>query len=493
MSKRSTIAVLGAGFAGMAAAATLAARGYDVHLIEKHDQPGGRSRHYAQDGFMFDMGPSWYWMPEVFESFYNSFGRTTSDFYDLRRLDPAYQVIFNTNETVAIPADRQAQMELFESIEQGSGKVLDQFLGECQYKYETAMTHFVRKPSHSWTEFLDWRILSAALRMRIFRSMASDVRRRFKHPRLRQILEFPVLFLGAKPERIPALYGMMNHADFTLGTWYPMGGMCEIVKAMSTIATDVGVHWHLQHQAEGVVLEGDRIAGIKTDKGIIPAEGVINAMDYHFMDQQLLPKTHREYKKSYWQNRELAPSCLLFYLGISAKVPGLLHHNLFFDADFARHAGAIYDHPKWPEQPLFYACVPSKTDPGVAPEGMENIFLLMPVAPGLEDNPDIRRHYLDLLLQRLEKHTGISIREKIVHQHSYGYRNFVSDYNAFKGNAYGLANTLLQTGFLKPRLRSTRINNLWHAGQLSVPGPGVPPSLISGQIAAEDLMRAHPL
>jgi phytoene desaturase len=486
------IAVLGGGFSGLAAAACLAREGREVQLFERHGQAGGRARQFEQDGFVFDMGPSWYWMPDVFEAYFQRFGKTTADFYDLRRLDPSYQVFFADGDVLSVPAGGEAQEALFESYEPGSGKALRRFLKEAQYKYETGMRDFVFRPSHSIREFMDLRLLTAAFRIQMFSSLSSQVRSLFKHPKLIQVLEFPVLFLGARPEKTPALYSMMNYADLVLGTWYPMGGMHRIVEAMVAIAREQGVEFRLGHDVQGLDFDGRQIRGLQTSQGSYAADAVVNGMDYHHFDQRVLPPEFREYSPSYWDKRVMAPSSLLFYIGVDKKLSGLTHHNLFFDEDFGRHATEIYQRPAWPEKPLFYACVPSVTDPSVAPEGKENLFLLIPVAPGLEDNQETRDHYYNLVMERLERRTGQSIRPHVTYCRSYAHRDFVQDYNAFKGNAYGLANTLLQTAFLKPRMKSRKVANLWHAGQLTVPGPGVPPSLISGQVAAGEILRTYP-
>lgn len=484
------VTVLGGGFSGLAAAACLAKDGFEVHLIERHNQLGGRARQYSHEDFVFDMGPSWYWMPEVFEDFYQKFGKTTADFYDLKRLDPSYQVIFKDGDKMPLPAQMDQLENLFEAYEPGSRDALRGFLKEARYKYETGMGDFVTRPSHSIMEFVDLRIFKALFRMQLLSSVSSQVRRLFKHDKLRQILEFPVLFLGAKPQKTPALYTMMNYADLALGTWYPMGGMHRIVEAMESIAREQGVVIHLSEEVTHVDISKGQITGVQTTSGRMDADIVVNAMDYHHFDQHILPKGFREYTASYWDKRVMAPSSLLYYLGVDKKVPGLLHHNLFFDEDFGVHATEIYEAPVWPSKPLFYVCAPSVTDPSVAPKDQENLFILIPVAPDLEENDQTRDRYYDLVMNRLEKHLGQDIRKHVTYCRSYAHKEFQADYNAFKGNAYGLANTLLQTAFLKPKMKSSKIRNLWHTGQLTVPGPGVPPSLISGQVVAKDIKKS---
>jgi len=484
-----SVIVIGSGFSGLAAATTLASQGLDVLCLEKNDSIGGRARMFSEKGFSFDMGPSWYWMPDVFENYFHRFGSSVDQYLDLQRLDPSYKVFFEENESWNIPANLEELKALFESVEEGSAKAFDLFMEEAKYKYEIGMTEMVFKPSLSALEFIDWRIAKASVKLHLLQSFAAYIRKFFKHPKLLKLLEFPVLFLGAKPEKTPALYSIMNYADSVLGTWYPMGGMNEIIKAMHDLALKQGVKFKTSCPVEEIVVAGNEVTGVKANGEFIACDYVVAAADYHHVEQHLIPKTHRKYDSSYWENRVMAPSSLLFYLGLDRKIEGLEHHNLFFDEDFGPHAEAIYDNAAWPEKPLFYVCCPSKTDPSVAPDGMENIFILMPSAPGIDDPDEVREHYFNLICERLKTHINIDIREHIIYKRSYARAEFIEDYNSFKGNAYGLANTLRQTAFLKPSMKNRKLKNLAYAGQLTTPGPGVPPSLISGQVAAELVLK----
>lgn len=483
------VAVIGAGFSGLAAASVLAKAGYSVTIFEKNDSIGGRARKFEQDGFVFDMGPSWYWMPEVFEHFFNHFEKTSSDFYQLVRLDPSYTVFFGKDSSMPLPADYQKLKELFESIEPGSGKSLDAFLGEAEYKYKVGMKEFVWKPGLSIMEFADIRVVLSLFKLQMLSSVASQVEKMFKNRKLREILKFPVLFLGATPENTPALYSLMNYADMKLGTWYPLGGMFKVIEAFESIARELGVRIYTGTPVEEIVVQDETIKAIRTNAELYDVDYVIGSADYHHVDQQLLSEEYRNYSGSYWDKRVLAPSSLLFYLGLSRKVKGLYHHNLFFDRNFDLHAAEIYTDPAWPKEPLFYICCPSKTDPTVAPEGYENIFILMPLAPGLNDSEELREQYFNLICDRIFENINQDIRKDIVFKRSYCINDFKSDYNAFKGNAYGLANTLTQTAFLKPKIKSDKVRNLYYAGQLTSPGPGMPPSIISGQVVASHIIN----
>ena len=489
--------VIGAGFAGLSAASFLAKKGWSVTIVEKNEMPGGRARKFEAEGFTFDMGPSWYWMPDVFEKYFGSFGKKVSDFYELQRLDPSYRVYFE-KATWDLPANYEALKNLFESIEPGAANALDLFLAEAKYKYEVGVGKLVYQPSISITEFIDYELIKGVFKLDVFQSMKTHIARYFKHPYIQFLMEFPVLFLGALPENTPALYSLMNYADIKGGTWYPQNGMYSIVDGMVKVAKSLGVQFKLGEEVMHVEVENGTANKVVTrlnDTGIeniYSFDVLIGAGDYHHIETNLLEKKYQSYSKKYWDSRVLAPSSLLFYVGLNKKLNGVTHHSLFFDTDFSVHGNEIYNNPMWPSNPLFYASVPSVTDASVAPVGCENLFLLIPIAAGLEgDTAEIREKYFNILMDRLEKKWGQTITEAIVYKRSYAVADFKNDYHSFKGNAYGLANTLLQTAFLKPSCKSKKIKNLYYTGQLTVPGPGVPPSLISGEVVANLICKQY--
>jgi phytoene desaturase len=489
--------VIGAGFAGLSAASFLAKKGWDVTIVEKNEMPGGRARKFEAEGFTFDMGPSWYWMPDVFEKYFGSFGKKVSDFYELQRLDPSYRVYFE-KATWDLPANYEALKNLFESIEPGAANALDLFLAEAKYKYEVGVGKLVYQPSLSITEFIDYELIKGVFKLDVFQSMKTHIARYFKHPYIQFLMEFPVLFLGALPENTPALYSLMNYADIKGGTWYPQNGMYSIVDGMVKVAKSLGVQFKLGEEVMHVEVENGTANKVVTrlnDTGIeniYSFDVLVGAGDYHHIETNLLEKKYQSYSKKYWDSRVLAPSSLLFYVGLNKKLNGVTHHSLFFDTDFSVHGNEIYNNPMWPSNPLFYASVPSVTDASVAPVGCENLFLLIPIAAGLEgDTAEIREAYFNILMDRLEKKWGQSIKDAIIYKRSYAVADFKNDYHSFKGNAYGLANTLLQTAFLKPSCKSKKVKNLYYTGQLTVPGPGVPPSLISGEVVANLICKQY--
>ncbi len=483
MSKKAI--VIGSGFAGLSAASFLSKYGWDVDVVEKHNQPGGRCRHFKVDGFTFDMGPSWYWMPDVFERYFGQFNKKVSDYYKLIRLDPSYRIYWD-HDAMDVPADYGALKKLFDELEPGAGEQLDAFMKEAEYKYRVGINKLVFKPGQSLLEFMDFELIVGLFKLDVFRDIKSHISKYFKHPQIRQMMEFPVLFLGALPENTPALYSLMNFADVKLGTWFPEGGMYKIVEGMHKLATETGVKFHFNSNVSSIVVENGTAKGVTID-GAEPmyADVVIGAADYHFIETKLLESQYRSYTPAYWEKRVMAPGCLIFYVGTSCKIPGLLHHSLFFDVPFEKHAHEIYTNPSWPKEPLFYLSATSITDASQAPADGENLFFLMPIAAGLDGDDDhIRNHYFDILCNRLKERTGVDIRNHLVYKRAYCNSDFITDYNAFKGNAYGLANTLMQTANLKPACKSKKVKNLYYTGQLTVPGPGVPPSLISGEVVA---------
>ena len=488
MGKRSVI-VIGSGFAGLSAASFMAREGWNVTVIEKNKTPGGRACQLRDAGFVFDKGPSFYWMPDVFERYFAQFGKNVSDYYQLVRLDPSYRVYWQ-DEYSDIPADFNDLKKYFESVEPGSGEQLEKYLEGAAYKYKVGMQNLVYKPGLSAMEFLDWSAIKGIMRLNVFTSIRNHISHYFQHPRLRQLMEFPVLFLGALPQDTPSLYSLMNYADIKGGTWYPMGGMYAVVEAMYKLAVELGVNFCFEEDAKEIIIDGVAKKVI-TSKNSYEADAIISGADYQFTEQHLLPSAYRSYSPRYWNNRVMAPSCLLYYVGLNKKLTNAVHHSLFFDTSFDQHGDEIYKHPQWPGHPLFYTSIASLTDPSVAPPGHENIVFLIPVASGLEDDTEeLREKYFVDIARRMENHLGESILDSVVYKKTYSVSDFVNDYNSFRGNAYGLANTLRQTALLRPSCRSKKVKNLFYTGQLTVPGPGVPPSLISGEVVAKQVIRA---
>ena len=486
---KNTVIIIGSGFSSLAASCYLSKAGYKVTLLEKNESIGGRARVLKKDGFAFDMGPSWYWMPDVFESFFNDFNKKASDFYDLNKLSPAYQVYFGKSDTLTIADNLTDIKKTFEQIEPGSSKYLQQFINSAKFNYDVAIKDLVYRPGNSIAELITPVTIKRV--NQFFTSIRKQVRKKIKNDKLIQILEFPVLFLGAKPSNTPSFYNFMNYADFGLGTWHPKGGMYEVIKGMASLAISLGVEIMTKKNVTKIIVENDKVVGVQTDNTLFEADVVLSGADYHHTET-LLDKPYRQYSESYWNKKVFAPSSLLFYVGFDKKIENVSHHTLFFDTDFDKHAVEIYDKPSWPKEPLFYGNFPSLTDSSFAPENKEAGFFLIPIAPGIEDTPEIRENYFNHIIERFENLTNQKVSEHILFKESYCIKDFVEDYNSYKGNAYGLANILTQTAFLRPKIKSKKVDNLFFTGQLTVPGPGVPPSLISGKIAASLIQKHFP-
>ncbi|MEO5787674.1 MAG: phytoene desaturase family protein [Gelidibacter sp.] len=482
------IVIIGSGFSALSAACYLAKDGHDVTIFEKNKTIGGRARQLKKDGFTFDIGPTWYWMPDVFERFFSDFEKLPSDYYELEKLNPAYSVYFAKDDYITIEDTLEKICETFEKEEPGSSQKLKKFIANAQHNYEVAIKDLVYRPGVSPFELMTPVTMKKI--DQFFSTIKKDVRKEFKNDRLAKILEFPVLFLGAKPDNTPSFYSFMNYADFGIGTFHPKKGMYEVILAMEQLAKSLGVKIKTENSVEKITVTDSQANGIIANGKTYPADIVLSGGDYHH-SETLLDKKDRQYSEAYWEKKVFAPSSLLFYVGFDKKLKNVNHHTLFFDVDFEAHAKEIYDTPKWPENPLFYASFPSLTDESVAPEGQEAGIFLIPLAPGLEDTEALRTLYFNKIMDRFENLTSQSVKNNIIFKESFCVNDFIEDYNSYKGNAYGMANTLMQTAFLRPKLKSKKVNNLYFTGQLTVPGPGVPPSLISGKLVAELIKKHH--
>lgn len=476
------IKIIGSGFSSLAAACYLAQNGHEVTVYEKNATIGGRARQLKKEGFTFDMGPSWYWMPDVFERFFGDFNKKPSDYYELIKLSPAYRVYYGIDDFIVIADNLDEIIKTFESIEKGSGIILAKFIADAKSNYDIAIKDLVYRPGVSALELIT---KETALKVgQFFSNISKDVRKKFKNERLIQILEFPVLFLGAKPSETPSFYSFMNYADFGMGTWHPKTGMYDVIRGMESLALELGVSFHTNATIEKIIVENKTAVALQINGERINTDIILSGADYHH-SETLLDEQHRTYSEKYWASKTFAPSSLLFYVGFNKKIENIAHHALFFDVDFNQHAKDIYDEPKWPDNPLFYANFPSITDETAAPKGMESGFFLIPLAPGIEDTEALREVYFEKIIDRFEALTQQNIKNNIIFKESFCKNDFEEVYNSYKGNAYGMANTLMQTAFLRPKLKSKKVKNLYFTGQLTVPGPGVPPALISGKLVSE--------
>jgi len=475
-----TIAVLGAGFGGLTAAALLAKQGHDVTIYEKTDTIGGRAYVFNQNGYQFDMGPSWYMMPEVFERFFEHFNKKVP--YKLTRLDPSYRIFFSSEDMLDVSADLNENYALFDRLEENGAQKLAEYLAQAEYQYTTAMNQFIYRPYLKHTDMLDPKLALEGAKLKLYQSMHTYIYKQFSSDKARKILLYTLVFLGGDPKRTPSLYSLMSHVDFNLGVYYPQGGMHTVAKAIAKEATTHGVKIKLSEPVTHITTNKGLATHIQTTKGNYPVDAVVANADYHHVETQLLDTKDQSYPEKYWKTATIAPSGIIISLGINKKLPQLDHHNLFFAHDWETHFANIFEKPDWPQNPSYYVCCPSKTDPKVAPKGHETLFILVPVASGLDDTDKekyadkIITHLESLLKTPLKKH----IKEKVVYAHTY----FSERFNAYKGTALGLSHTLLQTASFRPRQKSKKIGNLYYAGQYTHPGIGVPMTVISGEIVA---------
>lgn len=487
MSKKAVI--IGAGFAGLSQAALMAHRGYEVTVLEKNETTGGRAREWKSDGFTFDMGPSWYLMPEVFDELFKLVGKRREDYFELKQLSTYYKVFFEDADAVTIDNNLERTKQIFDSFEPMGGKRLEQYLEQAKYKYDVAMKEFLYKEYRSIFQFLNWRMMTEGLKLHIFTGMNAFVERFFKDRRAKQILEYAMVFLGTSPEDAPALYSIMSHVDLNLGVYYPEGGLAGAAKGFRRLAEDLGARVVTKKEVTGYEFDGNRVSAVLCGEERFEAEVVVNSADYHHADQELLPPEKSRYTPRYWKKRTVAPSMFILYMGINRRLKGFEHHNLYFAKDWDRHFDQIFKNPAWPENPCFYLSCNSKTDSTSAPDGGENVFILVPVAPGLVDTDAVRETYAETILNHIEEVSGEDLHSDVTVKRIYSHRDFIEDYHAFRGTALGLAHTLFQTAIFRPSHRSKRLKNLYYTGQFTHPGVGVPMTLISSQVVADEIDR----
>jgi phytoene desaturase len=481
----SSVLVVGAGFGGLSTACYLADAGADVTVVEKNDGLGGRASTLERDGFRFDMGPSWYLMPDVFERFFGHFDREPMDYYDLTHLDPHYRIFFKDGDRVDMVPDRERNREVFESYEPGAAERFDDYLAKSKQNYEVGMEHFVYEDRTSIADFLDWHVAKNARGLSLVGSMQRHVEKYFDHPKLQQIMQYTLVFLGGAPTNTPALYNLMSHVDFNMGVYYPEGGVGGVVDGIVELGEELGVDFRTD--APVTEIKGREGAFVtRTDgAGEFYSDYVVSDADYRHTEMELLDEKKRQYDADYWESRTYAPSAFLLYLGVEGDVDPLEHHTLVLPTDWDEHFERIFDDPAWPEDPAYYLCVPSETDDDVAPDGHSNLFALVPIAAGLEDTPELRAAFRDLVLDDIEENTGVDLRDRIVVEESFCVNDFAERYNSTKGTALGLAHTLRQTALFRPPHRSEAVEGLYFTGSFTTPGIGVPMCLISGQLTAE--------
>lgn len=487
--RKKHVVIIGGGFGGLSASALLAKQGFKVTLLEKNKDLGGRARVWKQDGFSFDMGPSWYLMPEVYEKFFAIFGKKSSDYYELKRLDPSYRIFFGKDEKIDISTDPKQNEILFDSFEEKGGEKFRKYLDFSKYQYDISMKSFIYKDYPNLLSFFDKELLKVGPKLKVFESMERYVHRFFNSDKARKVLLYNIVFLGGSPKITPAIYSVMAHADFNLGVWYPLKGFGAIVNAMTQIAKEQGVQFKTNCIVKKIVVNKSGIAEkVLTNRGEIKADVVLANADYSFVETSLLDNKFQSYPLSYWKKKTIAPSGFILYLGLNKKIKNLAHHNLFLANDWVNHFDEIFKNPSWPENPSYYVCAPSKTDPSVAPKNYENIFILVPIASGIKDTKKMREQFSKKIVNHLEELIEENIEESIILKRTFSLNDFKDDYNAFQGTALGLTHTLLQTAVFRPKNKSQKVKNLYYTGQYTLPGTGVPMVIISSEIVTKKIV-----
>lgn len=484
------VLIIGAGIGGMSSAALFAKDGYDVTVVEKNNTFGGRGITYSNKEFMFDMGPSWYLMPEVFERFFGKFGKKSSDFFKLIKLEPYYRVFFEDDGKIDVPSNLKEIYSLFDTFEENGGEKLKKYLEKAKYKYDIAMDKFLYKEYNSIIDFFNPQILIEGTKLHLFSSIDSYAKKYFSSEKARKILEYSMVFLGGSPSNTPALYSIMSHVDLNLGVWYPYGGIWKLMEAIYLLGKENGVKYIFDNEVTEIIVSNGKATGVKTKNGKISADIVIADADYPHVEMDLLDEKNRTYNEKYWEKKVIAPSSLLIYLGLKGRINGLKHHNLFLAKNWNEHFDSIFkNHNSWPDNPSYYVGCPSKTDDTVAPNGCENIFVLVPVAAGLKDDDKIREEYFNKTISHMEKTLGENIFDKIIEKRIFSHRDFSLYYNAYKGTALGMAHTLFQTAVFRPKHKSKKVSNLYYVGHFTHPGVGMPMAMISAEIVHGEILK----
>jgi phytoene desaturase len=496
----SSIIVIGGGISGLASAALLAREGHEVTLLEAHDSLGGRAGSWQKDGFRFDTGPSWYLMPEVFDHFYRLLGTTAHEQLNLVTLDPGYRVYFEgDDQPIDVAATREENVALFESVRRGSGRRLERYLDSAADAYDLAKRHFLYTSFQSILPSISGEVIGrmGGLLRSLVRPLSSLTRSAVRDDRLRKILGYPAVFLGASPYIAPSMYHLMSHLDLSEGVLYPVGGFARVIESIADLARAEGVTIHTRARVTRITVENGQATGVvyvdeRKREHTLSADLVVSAVDLHFSETQLLAPEQQTYPQSYWDRKTPGPGALLLYLGVRGDLPELEHHTLLFAKDWKRGFDAIFGRePSIPQPASLYICKPSGLDADVAPGDSENLFVLVPIPadPGIGKGgvggkgDEAVEALADTVIAQIAEWTGIpDLASRITVRRTVAPGDFAADLNAWRGTALGPAHTLSQSAFFRTGNKSKRVRGLYFAGASTIPGVGLPMCLISAEV-----------
>lgn len=491
------VVVIGGGFAGLSAAAFLAKQGCDVVLLEKNKTLGGRARVLHKKGFRFDMGPSWYMMPEVFERFFKHFGKTVADYYQLEQLHPRYQVFFDDKTSLVMSEKLEDNANVFETQEAGAKEKLKEFIEKLRVPYQTSIGKFIYLDIwsvRSWLNFHNVRELFPLIfSLRLWESWHDFVGRFFKNEKLQKIMSFPAVFLGGSPFNTPSIYAVLAWADFQGGAWYPKGGMGAVVEAVIQTAREQGVRILPESDVDRIDLIDGKVVGVTANKQFYQADVVVGACDLANLETKLLPQQYQTWDASYWKKATLSISSMLVYIGLNTRLSKVAHHNMYFSKNWKQNFSEIFEHNTLSADPSFYISVRSMSDRSIVPKNSEEIVLLVPMGSGTVVTKEQLETYADEAIAKTEELLGEPIKKHIVVKEVYGPEQFAQDYHAFQGTALGLAHTFSQSLWLRPNVKSAKVNGLYYAGQYTNPGVGVPTALVSGELVASIIQDEYNL
>jgi phytoene desaturase len=472
----------------LAAAIRLCAMGFEVEVFEKNDQPGGRMGRLERCGFTFDTGPSLLLMTDVYRELFRFAGRDLDDYVRLIPLDGEYRVNFGDGDSLTIRRTLPELIKELERIEPGVTPRFYRFLEDASRKYRIGRSEFVERDFEGARDFFGLRNLRLLLRTRALNNYYRSVSKFFRTQKLRQAFSLQTMYLGLSPFGAPAVYSLLPYTELAEdGLWFPEGGMYALIEAMERLATELGVRFRLNSPVEEIVVTKGRASGVRVNGDEVEADAVLVGADLPYAYRELLGgSADEDFRWRKRENLEYTASAFMLYLGIDRKLEGMLHHNFYLSERYRENFEAVFRDRRLPDEPSFYAVVPSRTEPKMAPAGMESLFVLVPV-PHLSDRVDWRRDgaaFKERVYELLEERCGIE-RSRVVFEKVRTPLDWRDEYNLEEGAAFGLGHGILQVGYFRPPMVSRSVEGLYFVGASTRPGTGVPLVTIGGRLVAD--------